>query len=421
MVQSGMARVDPARLKTSASGVRFETLDSWRGICALMVALMHFPVSGPIGESAVVRGAYLFVDYFFVLSGFVMAHGYGRKIVDGAALRNFLFLRLGRIYPLHIAVLGLFVGFEVLRMLVPALRGDGAPPFTGDNSLSALLSNVLLLNGMGVEDSLTWNGPSWSISAEMWTYVLFGVGLLLLRARLWIALVCAVLVCPLVLFLYSPHYMDATYDFGFVRCVFGFSLGVLLHGVLGRQPALPEPTGSVLWLWTSAELAAVAGVLAFVSLAAGNAAGFAAPFLFALVLAVFVPARGLVSRLLRMRLFLWLGTLSYGIYMIHIFVQSRLINAGTLFGKVTGTELVGPFQIDGVDFYGFGVQGAAFGTLMAVLMVIAVVVAAWIGYVLVERPFMRLSRRLVSVREPKDIAPARRPVAKKATADVLSR
>lgn len=420
MVQTTARRVEAARIRTPATVQRFETLDSWRGICALMVALMHFPVSGPIGEAAVVRGAYLFVDYFFVLSGFVIAHGYGRKITDGASYLRFLVLRTGRIYPLHVAVLGLFVGFEVLRILVPALRGDGAAPFTGENSLSALVSNLLFLNGMGVEDSLTWNGPSWSISAEMWTYVLFGVSLLLLRQRLWIALVAAVLVCPLILYLYAPHYMDATYDFGFVRCVYGFSLGVLLHGVIGHRPVRLEPTPNERLVWTLAELAAVAVVVGFVSFSAHNAAGFAAPLLFAVVLAVFVPARGLVSRLLRMRLFLWLGTLSYGIYMLHIFVQSRLINAGTLFGSITGTELVGPFQINGVDYFGFGVQGPAFGTLMAAVMVVAVVVAAWIGYVVVERPFLRWSRQLVAASEPKDNPPARKPVSK-AAAGALSR
>lgn len=377
--------------------MRFETLDSWRGICALLVALMHFPAAGPIGDNALVRGGFLFVDYFFVLSGFVIAHGYGRKLGDGRDYARFMTLRLGRIYPLHVAVLLLFVGWEAMRLFVPALRGQGAPPFSEGMTIPELLSSLALLNGVGFEDRLTWNGPSWSISAEMWTYVLFGAAVVLLRGRTWVALLAAVVIGAAVLLLFSPKYMDATWDYGFARCVYGFALGALLYGLLmDRLTSLEHPDRRGVMLWTVAELGAVGVVALFVALTAHNAAGIAAPFVFALVLGIFAHERGLVSRFLRMRLFLWLGTLSYGIYMVHIFVQSRLINVGTVLGKVTGRELVGPFEMHGEAFYGFGLHGALFGTAMFAVMVVAVVAAAWIGNVLIEKPFQRLSRRWAS-------------------------
>jgi peptidoglycan/LPS O-acetylase OafA/YrhL len=374
---------------------RFETLDSWRGICAVMVALMHFPASGPIAESALVRGAFLFVDYFFVLSGFVIAHGYGRRIVDGGSYLRFLVLRLGRIYPLHVAVLLLFLAFEALRHFVPALAGQGAPPFSDGNTLPQFLSSLALLNGIGFEDRLTWNGPSWSISAEVWTYFLFGGAVLLLAGRTFIALAAAIVVGATVLFLCSPHFMDATWDFGFARCIYGFSLGALLYGLSMESLARPERGQANAAAWTTMEIAAVALTVGFVSFAADNAVGIAAPFVFAIVVAVFAHERGLVSRLLRSRFLLWLGALSYGIYMVHIFVQSRLINVGTILGKVTGIELVGPFEIEGEAFHGFGLNGGLFGTAMFAVMLVAVVLAAWVGNRLVERPFQRWSRRLV--------------------------
>ncbi len=403
VTQFGTARTGAAHDIPAHQGIRFETLDSWRGICAILVAMMHFPASGMLAENAFVRSAYLFVDYFFVLSGFVIAHGYGQKLTDGASYTRFLVLRVGRIYPLHLAVLLLFVGFELLRLAVPALRGDGAAPFTEGNSIGALVSNVFLLNGMGVNDRLTWNGPSWSISAEMWTYVLFGAALLLLRRRLWIALVAAVLICPVILYLYAPRHMDATYDFGFIRCVYGFSLGVLLYDLSKRgfAPGAARDARSLM-VWTVVELAAVIAVVAFVSTTAHSALSFAAPLLFTMVLGIFIRERGLVSGLLRTRLFVWLGSLSYGIYMLHIFVQSRMINAGTVLGKVTGLELVGPFEIDGEAFHGFGLQGPWVGTLAMLVMLIAVIVSAWIGYRLIEVPFQRLSRSLVSARPPRE-------------------
>jgi peptidoglycan/LPS O-acetylase OafA/YrhL len=374
--------------------LRFETLDSWRGICAILVAMMHFPASGLVGESPLVRGAFLFVDYFFVLSGFVITHGYGRKLGDGADYLRFIVLRLGRIYPLHLAVLLLFVGFEAARLFVPVLRGQGALPFGEGNTISELWSSLALLNGVGIDDRLAWNGPSWSISAEVWSYVLFGAAVLLLQGKTWLALAAAVPAAALVLVHFSPKFMDATWDFGFARCVYGFAVGALLYGLCMDWLTRRQPAGlRSVAAWTAAELVAVAAVVTFVTFAARNAAGIAAPLVFAAVLAVFVHERGLVSRLLRMRLFLWLGSLSYGIYMVHIFVQSRLVNVGTVVGKLTGFELVGPFAMQGESFYGFGLRSGLFGTMMFMIMIVLVVATAWFGNQLVEKPFQRWSRR----------------------------
>jgi peptidoglycan/LPS O-acetylase OafA/YrhL len=376
--------------------MRFDTLDAWRGICALLVAMMHFPASGPISESPFIHGAFLFVDYFFVLSGFVIAHGYGQKIGDGTGFARFATLRFFRIYPLHLAVLAAFVAFEAARWAVPALRGTGDAPFTGGNDIPALLSSIALLNGVGVETALTWNGPSWSISAEFWTYLVFGIAVMLFAGRAWIALVPIVLAGPILLYFYSPDFMDATWDLGLIRCLYGFALGALLYWSSRRWLATGATQTPSVAFWTAAEIVAVIAVVAFVTLAADNAAGLFAPFLFVAVVLVFARGAGLVSIVLRTRAFLLLGALSYGIYMVHIFVQGRLINAGTIFGKVYGVDLVGPYESNGRALHGFGLQGDLFGTLMLAVMVVLVVAAAWLGNVLIEKPFQRWSRKLVA-------------------------
>ncbi|WP_158264401.1 acyltransferase [Nitratireductor sp. StC3] len=395
-----VARIRATHRSAAKANIRLETLDSWRGICALLVAVMHFPASGPLGESLVVRNAYLFVDYFFVLSGFVIAYGYGAKLAEGVDYLRFVVLRIGRIYPLHVAVLALFVAFEALRWSVPALAGNGPAPFTDGNSPSELLTSLALLNGMGVDSRLTWNGPSWSISAEFWTYILFGGLVVLLGRRSWIALVVAVVIGPVVLYLFSPDYMDATWDLGFVRCVYGFSLGALLYFAAGSKLlsakaglAVRPGVGAVAGA-SALELAAIVMVAAFVAVAGDNAAGIAAPFVFALTLCVFVLEGGMISRLLRTRLFLWLGALSYGIYIVHIFVQARMINLASIVEKVVGLELIGTFEINGQDFYGFGLNGPVFGTLMVAAMIVAVVAVALIAHFVIEKPFQRLSRKL---------------------------
>lgn len=58
------------------AGTRSLVLDTWRGICVLLVALFRFPTSSMISQSAFIDSSYLFVDFFFVLSGFVIASSY---------------------------------------------------------------------------------------------------------------------------------------------------------------------------------------------------------------------------------------------------------------------------------------------------------------------------------------------------------
>src|SRR5690348_13363894 len=91
---------------------RFRALDAWRGICALLVAAFHFPSPGAIHTSQVVQHAYRFVDFFFVLSGFVIAHAYRRSLENGELL-PFMVRRIGRLWPLHAATLAALIVIAV--------------------------------------------------------------------------------------------------------------------------------------------------------------------------------------------------------------------------------------------------------------------------------------------------------------------
>lgn len=382
------------------AAMRFETLDSWRGLCAILVAMMHFPASGLISETAFIGNSWLFVDYFFVLSGFVIAHGYGQRIADGAGFLRYSLLRLGRIYPLHVAVLAAFVAFEGLRWALPGLLSNGTPPFSGSTSWQALVSNLLLLNGTGVETMPTWNSPSWSISAEFWTYLVFGACVLLLGRRFWLALLPFIVAGPVILYLFAPNLMDSTHDYGLVRCLYGFSVGALLHRfasvsiITTNRLINADQSLRMRLIWTAFEIATIASVAEFVALQGDTAFGIAAPLVFALAVYVFALEGGYVSRLLRTRFFLLLGTLSYAIYMVHIFVQSRMINVATLAERLTGIEIAGSFVLRGEQAHGFGVNGDLFGLAMVFLMIALVIAAAWIAHVLIERPFQRWSRVL---------------------------
>ena len=76
---------------------RFSALDSFRGICALLVALFHLSAASHFFYLPFVRNAGIFVDFFFVLSGFVLAHAYSHKIQTAEDLKIFLIRRVGRL------------------------------------------------------------------------------------------------------------------------------------------------------------------------------------------------------------------------------------------------------------------------------------------------------------------------------------
>jgi peptidoglycan/LPS O-acetylase OafA/YrhL len=394
------AFLNPTRAAASThtgtiAGERFLVLDSWRGICALLVALFHFPTGSTVSQSAFIGSSYLFVDFFFVLSGFVIASSYGDRLNQPEQVARFALVRFGRIYPLHLLMLAAFAGFELLRLMLPQLHGTGAAPFTGGFDPRSLLANLLLLQGVGFEDQLTWNAPSWSISAEFFAYLLFAGVVFVAGARAWIWFVAAAVTAPLFLLGFSTHHMDVSYDFGFIRCLYGFSLGALLawfqhDSIAGARQVLAAngPRMS----WTVAEIVMVVVIALFVSLAGDNDAGIAAPLVFALALFLFAHEGGWISALLRTPFMLTLGALSYSIYMVHIFVQARLINVAGLVERKLGLGLIGDFMLRGQPATGFGAGWT--GAVAIVVMLAATIAASWITWRFVEMPAMAWFRRL---------------------------
>ena len=117
------------------SASRFEALDAWRGVCALLVAMFHLQAYSHIYDWSLVRHSFLFVDFFFVLSGFVIAGSYRAKLLGGFSIWHFMLLRFGRLYPLHLAILAIFIGIELLRFRFSGiLGGESGDKFTDAHS-----------------------------------------------------------------------------------------------------------------------------------------------------------------------------------------------------------------------------------------------------------------------------------------------
>ncbi len=304
---------------------RFRALDGWRGICALLVAAHHVEARGFLYWQPLIRNAWLFVDFFFVLSGFVIAHAYGAALATPPQAKSFAIRRFGRLWPLHVAMLAALVALELSHLVIAQghpIAGD-RPAFTADRSPYTILTNLFLVQSLGLHPYETWNGPAWSISTEFYTYLVFAGVCLAARARAArLALSFALAIGgAVVLARFSRYGMRETFGWGFFRCLYGFFTGVLTYEVW-RHGFAARLKG------TAAELAAVAAVIAFLTVVPGSPAGeyFATP-LFALAVLVFAGEGGVLSRALRSRPAAALGRWSYSIYMVHTLVLAVLFSA----------------------------------------------------------------------------------------------
>jgi peptidoglycan/LPS O-acetylase OafA/YrhL len=356
-----------------------------RGPLAAVVVAVHLapygialvPASAGVW-TALWHHAMVALDVFFVLSGFVVAAGYSdvfRRWPGGRVFGRFLWARLSRFYPLHLAVLAALVG----AVLVGGLAGI-AVPHGGDLGWD-LVRQLTLTQGWGGARALTWNGPAWSVGAE-WACYLAVPLLLPLAARLRstaavVAGYLAAMAVPLVA--YSVLGFDdahLTYQAPLWRAVGGFLGGALLHRLTRVASSLPDRIGR---LTDGLALAAVAAVVA--CSVAGVSSLWAAPPAGLVVLGLARRRRGVLDRLLSTRAALVGGELSVCVYLTHV----PWIMAAS--------HVLTPARFPG-----------AWGWAAVALYAAGAVAVAWLAAVLVERPAQRLMRRLLPSR-PRGPAP----------------
>ncbi len=377
----------------------FVALDSLRGIAALMVALHHFRTDGPLDGLALVRQAWLFVDFFFLLSGFVIAANYRDRLAEGHGVGPFMLLRIGRLYPLHLVMLLAFVAAEAALLLAgPGLGGQRAA-FSGQTDPWTLPSNLLLLSGLGLHEGLTWNGVAWSVSTEMWTYLAYALAASLLAA--WVRLSGLVLAITgfvvLIAAAASPESLGRFAGIG--RCLHGFGVGCLLfeaYEAIRRRSQMRgeqgSPSGPMLTALECGAIVLAATPFLTIGLLPPHLLTAAA---FAPAVLVFAFDGGRLSRLLQVRALTALGLLSYSIYMIHPFVQARLmLPIALLLQKTLNFPLVERRIVDGEAVQVWG-GGAAGGLALVVLMVVLVILLSILAYRWIEVPGRAAMRRHV--------------------------
>lgn len=379
----------PAPVRTAH---RFAALDSWRGICACSVVLFHLNAATHFHQW--LNRGYVAVDFFFVLSGFVIASAYGDRIHTGPDLARFSVRRVGRLYPLHLVILLTYLALEGVRVAM-----GGKAPFSGERSWPAFFADLALVQGFGRFD-LSWNAPAWSISIELWTNFAFALLAIWLGRRLtWgmaglAAVISVALMAPLPLAWRGP---EADILGGVFQCMAEFFAGATAFSIFawarGRDWAPPG------WL----EWPALTGVVAVFAFAPDaefpiSAAAFLA------VVTIFAFEAGPISRALKLRPALRLGEISYSIYLTHsLYTLAAYILVG-----VAGRRL-GQTWVQYVDERDLLVLGGPWAMDLVALACLAVVVASSIvTYRYVEDPariaFNRLSNRIRAT-GPREAAP----------------
>jgi peptidoglycan/LPS O-acetylase OafA/YrhL len=327
-VAPGRAREDPGDSRrgwerSSGSVEQLTSLTPLRGVAALWVVIFHFcwhiPTIHPERYTGAVYKGYLAVDVFFVLSGFVITHvykdGFARR-VTAWRYRNFLKARVARLYPLHVSVLLLFVATAIAeRAATYALNGSFDPiPLVGERSLSGFFANLVMIQGLWARQ-LSWNDPAWSISLEFFAYLVFpllfpvlwragrvgkaGIGCLLLAVLVWLD------------YCTGDYFNQWNGPYAILRCLTEFLVGSLLYSVYQSGRFAP--------------VLASDGALLAVALLLGALLHVAAPdlgiiTLFPLLILTAVRNTGYCARLLNSRPLLWLGEISYSLYLLHWFV-----------------------------------------------------------------------------------------------------
>lgn len=298
-----------------------DALDALKGVAACALAFYAWSDFTIWAGSAVIGQFYLFVDFFFVFTGFLIAEVYRDQMKSRADLGKFAILRLARLYPIHLFFLVPLAGIEFMKLFYEVLgapqAGDAA--FAAEHlSLIGLVANLTFTQSFGLLDNPGWNEPSWYAATEFWVSLLFALACLagLMRSAFGRAGLAAVAVAALAWMLTDPGTIHLENGGAFARGVYSFGVGVAAHSLL-RIDRIARRLAEIRRRFSGLIEAPSLILVAIFIAHSDGVASFAAPIVFTILIFVFADGRGAVSRRLRSGIFRMLGKFSYSIYMSH--------------------------------------------------------------------------------------------------------
>ncbi|MDL2399711.1 acyltransferase family protein [Rhizobium mayense] len=217
----------------SRTGHRYASLDAMRGLAAFSVVVYHL-------QRPYAPLAYVAVDFFFVLSGFVIARAYSEKLASGMPLRAFMRARYARLYPLFL--LGTLYG------LVQLLAHWKSSNDTVGDLFASLITTLFMLpspsfltrSATDILPLYPLNGPAWSLFWELLVNLVFALVLFRMRTR-HLALIVAVALAGLVASVSIHRSLDLGWEWrsvdgGLARVFFSFVVGMIIFRLRKGNP-----------------------------------------------------------------------------------------------------------------------------------------------------------------------------------------
>lgn len=309
-----------------------KALTSLRFVAAFMIVLHHAPSLFTWAWPKIFPGTTVHgVSFFFVLSGFILTHVYSSKPIPSYG--SFMRARFARLWPVHVVALVLLV----ISVTPDSITFDGPGIFS---KWVVLGFNLTLLQSAFpfVSYTFSWNAVSWSISTEMFFYLAFPLLIVnIQRTWHWKVLGAAVLAAALIWFWWLMGLPLVSGEVNQATAAFGTLPNPLMRGlefcsgmatwVLWNRHIKPMKLSLLGWSVLEA------AVLAFSILWLGAAYWWPVPWIshwgmlwygpsgsfwvFAILIAAFAGGRGIVGRALSVRPLVFLGEISFSLYMLH--------------------------------------------------------------------------------------------------------
>jgi peptidoglycan/LPS O-acetylase OafA/YrhL len=353
-------------MKAQPDNGEIASLTSIRGVAAIWVVLFHLHSTtilfGLLPElsflSPLTGVGYFAVPFFFVLSGYVLGLRYLTKFHSPTlkSCMRFWWLRLGRVYPIHLLTL----------LISLAIVGRRGWPTNGEYTLESFISNFFLTHAWHYNFYHTWNYPSWSVSSEWFVYLFFPfLAMLLARLSRRSAAVLVAVACFLSVVVY-------VFEQDLVFKGLAFVLPTFIGGT-GLAIICPPNTN-----WFGRRLTGVSVILMiFLPFAIQQRSIQIIIYivLFFLLVAALGANGNRLTGLWRSRPLVWLGEISYSLYMTHVIVMTVM------------TRFIPLHALNSLP------TGVRFLAVLAFLLVILVVAAG--AHYVVEQPARNWSRQII--------------------------
>ena len=286
---------------------RINKLDGLRGLFALFVVLFHLNKNNApqfIVANFFVRESYIFVDFFFILSGYVISLSYDQCLHNRLDFIHFIKKRFIRLYPLLLFTTIMYWFFV-------------HPKFDNQNIVLALDTLLLTNSTPLISSGIGMNYPSWSISSEMISYIVFGLISMIALQKRKFNFVSLITIGCFILLAFQQTYFQ-TGSFGFIRGLACFNLGYFTYLLASKKMYVPNYIEWFILIFIVSLMFYHHSTLTHPILI--RLLQFLIPITFAISILIFLKTNGLFSQFLNSKPFLFLGKISYSLYLNHAFI-----------------------------------------------------------------------------------------------------